>query len=81
MSAAGGQGECLDGAGFSCFGSVGVAAPPWRQKGCARPWQPGAGAWVSQPYLGPRGTRWCPGDMMTDWVSPRPAGGDAAASV
>jgi hypothetical protein len=27
----------------------------------------------SQPYLGPRGIRRCPGDMMIDWVSP-PAG-------
>jgi hypothetical protein len=25
---------------------------------------------VSQPYLGPRDARSCPGDMMMDWVSP-----------
>src|SRR5215831_1746038 len=27
----------------------------------------------SQPYLGPRGAGWRPGDKMIDWVSP-PAG-------
>ena len=31
------------------------------------------GARSSQPYLGPRGARAGPGDMMIDWVSP-PAG-------
>jgi hypothetical protein len=30
----------------------------------------GSGRGVSQPYLGPRGARSRPGDMMTDWVSP-----------
>jgi len=32
----------------------------------------GTKAGGSQPYLGPRGVV-CPGDMMSDWVSP-PAG-------
>jgi hypothetical protein len=42
-----------------------------REQGGGRgPWQLGGGRGVSQPYLGPRGARSRPGDMMMDWVSP-----------
>jgi hypothetical protein len=50
----------------------------WR---CDRSVMAGGGEGDSQAYLGPRGVGVCPGDMMIDWVSPRPAGDAAARSI